>query len=172
MACNFSSLTMSTGYPTSVNPVEAYQPVSAPSEDYLHEYLRKLFYRDPSHCYSFKYSFVNNLMDPRGRKKSMLNYLLECIFTKCQGEGNDGQEQMRLSYYKLVSVEFNMIFNRLSVYACLLHFEYLSFCAVHLLYIYCLPFSMVMQTTVLGFGHMCIFHFSPKMLCSDSSGAQ
>lgn len=121
MAWNFSLLTVSTGYPASVNPVEAYQPVCAPSEDYLHEYLRKLFCRDPSHCYCFKYSFVNNLMGPRGRKKSVLNYLLECICTKCQGEGNDGQEQTRLFYYKLVSVEFNKIFSRLRIYTCILH---------------------------------------------------
>lgn len=60
-------------------------------------------------------------MGPRGRKKSVLNYLLECICTKCQGEGNDGQEQTRLFYYKLVSVEFNKIFSRLRIYTCILH---------------------------------------------------
>lgn len=60
-------------------------------------------------------------MDPSGRKKGMLNYLLECIFTKCQVEQNDGQEQMSLFYYKLVSEEFNLIFSRLSIYACILH---------------------------------------------------
>lgn len=109
------------GHPASVNPAEAYQPVYAPSEDYLHEYLRKLFCRDPLHCSCFKYSFLNNLMDPSGRKKGTLNYLLECIFTKCQVEQNDGQEQMRVFYYKLVSGEFDLIFSRLSIYACILH---------------------------------------------------
>lgn len=77
--------------------------------------------RDPPHYYCFKYSFVNNLMGPRRRKKSMLNYLPECIFTKCQGERNDGQEQTSCFYYEPVSVEFNVIFSRLSIYACILY---------------------------------------------------
>lgn len=55
-------------------------------------------------------------MGPRGRKKSMLNYLPEFIFTKCHSEGNDGQEQRSCFYYEPVSVEFNIIFRRLSIY--------------------------------------------------------
>lgn len=132
--------------------------------------MRKLFCRDPLHYNCFKYSFVNNLMGPRGRKKSMLNYLPEFIFTKCQGEGNDGQEQRSCFYYDPVSVEFNIIFSKLSIYTCIL--EYLNFCAVHLLCIHCLLFLKVTQSTLWSFGLLHIFPFFPHTFCSDSSGAQ
>lgn len=85
-------------------------------------------------------------MGPRGRKKSMLNYLPEFIFTKYHGEGNDGQEQRSCFYYEPVSVEFNITFSRLSIYTSIL--EYLNFCTVHLLYIYCLLFLKVAQSTL------------------------
>lgn len=165
MACNFSLFSTSTKYPASLNPVEAYQPTRAPSEDHLHEYLRKLLCRDPSHYNCFKNSFVNKPLGPRGRKKSRFNYLLECTFTKWQGEGNDGQEQTRLSYYKLVSVEFHMIFIRLSVYACILHWS-ISISLQCIFFLYIFPslsngdanYSVRVWTFVVG-----VF-FSPKML--------
>jgi len=102
----------------------------------------------------------------------MLNYLLECIFTKCQAEGNYGQEQTRLIHYKLVSVEFNMIFSRLSIYACILNLSTWISVQRPLLYIYWLPSLMVMQL-LFGALDFCVFFvFFPKMFCCDSFGAQ